>query len=203
VAAIYTTPHAPTWLVSIKELGQIWQVDYSRHRQPADREDRHIEFLHDGFFDPTHRYFQIAANASTRWSSSTPKTASSRPLSTPRPSPHPGPGANWIDPKCGPVGGTTHLGVGVVTAWGNDPINRPDAPGRSATRSRRTAPACSSAPTRTASTSGPTRPFTRSPRSSSRSRSSRKETGEVVQTIRADRNGRLRRRPLRVQPGRE
>ena len=40
--------------------------------------------------------------------------------------PHPGPGANWIDPKCGPVGGTTHLGVGKVTVWGNDPAGHAD-----------------------------------------------------------------------------
>jgi nitrite reductase (NO-forming)/hydroxylamine reductase len=35
--------------------------------------------------------------------------------------PHPGPGANWNDDKCGPVSGTTHLGVGKVSVWGNDP----------------------------------------------------------------------------------
>ncbi|MCP5008908.1 MAG: nitrite reductase, partial [Aestuariibacter sp.] len=35
--------------------------------------------------------------------------------------PHPGPGANWNDAECGPVGGTTHLGEGKVTVWGNDP----------------------------------------------------------------------------------
>jgi nitrite reductase (NO-forming)/hydroxylamine reductase len=40
--------------------------------------------------------------------------------------PHPGPGANWNDPKCGPVGGTTHLGEGTVTVWGNDPAGHPD-----------------------------------------------------------------------------
>jgi nitrite reductase (NO-forming)/hydroxylamine reductase len=40
--------------------------------------------------------------------------------------PHPGPGANWVDHKCGPVGGTTHLGVGLVSVWGNDPIGHPD-----------------------------------------------------------------------------
>jgi len=40
--------------------------------------------------------------------------------------PHPGPGANWIDPNCGPVGGTTHLGEGSVTVWGNDPEGHPD-----------------------------------------------------------------------------
>jgi nitrite reductase (NO-forming)/hydroxylamine reductase len=40
--------------------------------------------------------------------------------------PHPGPGANWNDPKCGPVAGTTHLGVGLVSVWGNDPIKNAD-----------------------------------------------------------------------------
>ncbi|MEN8213817.1 MAG: cytochrome D1 domain-containing protein, partial [Pseudomonadota bacterium] len=40
--------------------------------------------------------------------------------------PHPGPGANWNDEKCGPVGGTTHLGVGKVTVWGNDPEGHKD-----------------------------------------------------------------------------
>ena len=40
--------------------------------------------------------------------------------------PHPGPGANWIDPNCGPVAGTTPLGVGKVSVWGNDPEGHPD-----------------------------------------------------------------------------
>jgi nitrite reductase (NO-forming)/hydroxylamine reductase len=41
--------------------------------------------------------------------------------------PHPGPGANWDDPNCGPVAGTTHLGEGTVTVWGNDPEGHADA----------------------------------------------------------------------------
>jgi len=40
--------------------------------------------------------------------------------------PHPGPGANWVDPECGPVAGTTHLGEGRMTFWGNDPEGHPD-----------------------------------------------------------------------------
>ena len=31
-----------------------------------------------------------------------------------------------MDPNCGPVAGTTHLGEGTVTVWGNDPEGRPD-----------------------------------------------------------------------------
>jgi len=40
--------------------------------------------------------------------------------------PHPGPGANWNDPECGPVAGTVHLGEGKITVWGNDPKSNPD-----------------------------------------------------------------------------
>lgn len=126
VAAIYNTPHAPTWIVAIKELGQLWQVDYSDiDNLRIEQIDSH-KFLHDGFFDPTQRYFQIAANASNRMEimdSVERKFVAS--IETGK-MPHPGPGANWIDPKCGPVAGTTHLGEGKVAVWGNDPKDHPD-----------------------------------------------------------------------------
>lgn len=126
VAAIYNTPHAPTWIVAIKELGQLWQVDYSDiDNLRIDQIDSH-KFLHDGFFDPTQRYFQIAANASNRMEimdSVERKFVAS--IETGK-MPHPGPGANWNDPECGPVAGTTHLGEGKITVWGNDPKDHAD-----------------------------------------------------------------------------
>jgi len=126
VAAIYNTPEAPTWIVAVKELGQLWQVDYSDiDNLQINQIDSH-KFLHDGFFDPTLRYFQIAANASNRMEimdSIDRKFVAS--IETGK-KPHPGPGANWVDPKCGPVGGTVHLGEGKMTAWGNDPKGHPD-----------------------------------------------------------------------------
>jgi nitrite reductase (NO-forming) / hydroxylamine reductase len=126
VAAIYTTPHEPTWLVAIKELGQIWQVDYTDIDNLRIEQIDNSKYLHDGFFDPTGRYFQIAANASDQMVVVDSKTRKLEAIIDTKAKPHPGPGANWLDPNCGPVGGTTHLGVGVVTVWGNDPINRPD-----------------------------------------------------------------------------
>ena len=126
VAAIYNTPNAPTWVVAVKELGQLWQVDYS------DLDNLRIEmvnshkFLHDGFFDPTLRYFQIAANASNRMEIlDTVERKFVESIETGK-KPHPGPGANWIDEECGPVAGTPHLGEGKVTVWGNDPKGNPD-----------------------------------------------------------------------------
>jgi nitrite reductase (NO-forming)/hydroxylamine reductase len=127
VAAIYDTPHAPTWLVNIKELGQTWQVDYSDiNNLRVDMIDN-AKFLHDGFFDPTGRYFQIAANASNKMVVIDAEERKLEAMIDTDLRPHPGPGANWIDPKCGPVGGTPHLGVGKMTAWGNDPAKNKDA----------------------------------------------------------------------------
>ncbi|MBC8212292.1 MAG: c-type cytochrome [Gammaproteobacteria bacterium] len=126
VAAVYDTPKAPTWLVSMKELGQMWQVDYSDIDNLKMTKIDSAKFLHDGFFDPTGRYFQIAANASDKMVVVDTVERKLEAMIDVDKKPHPGPGANWNDAKCGPVGGTTHLGVGKVTVWGNDPKGHPD-----------------------------------------------------------------------------
>ncbi len=126
VAAIYTTPNEPTFMVAVKELGQMWQVDY---RDLDNLRIEHIdsaEFLHDGFFDPSGRYFQIAANASNKMVVVDTKERKLEAMIDVDKLPHPGPGANWMDEKCGPVAGTTHLGTGKVSVWGNDPMGHPD-----------------------------------------------------------------------------
>ncbi len=121
VAAIYDTPKATTWLVAAKELGQMWQVDYSDLDNLKTTKINSAKFLHDGFYDPTGRYFQIAANASNKMVVVDTVTQKLEAMIDTDKKPHPGPGANWVDKKCGPVGATTHLGVGKVTVWGNDP----------------------------------------------------------------------------------
>ena len=126
VAAIYTTPNESSFLVSAKELGQMWQVYYKDLDNLKIVEMNTKKFLHDGFFDPTGRYFQIAANASNHMEVVDAKTAKAVASIPTGKKPHPGPGANWIDPDCGPVGGTTHIGEGLVTSWGNDPAGHPD-----------------------------------------------------------------------------
>ena len=126
VAAIYDTPNAPTWLVAAKELGQMWQVDYSDLDNLQITKINSAKFLHDGFFDPSGRYFQIAANASDKMVVIDTEERKLEAMIDVDTKPHPGPGANWIDAECGPVGGTTHLGVGKVTVWGNDPEGHPD-----------------------------------------------------------------------------
>jgi nitrite reductase (NO-forming) / hydroxylamine reductase len=127
VAAIYTNPNDSSFLVSAKELGQMWQVDYTDLDALNITQINTAKFLHDGFYDPTGRYFQIAANASNKMVVVDTKDGGSlEALIDVAKLPHPGPGANWIDPKCGPVGGTTHLGKGEVSVWGNDPAGHKD-----------------------------------------------------------------------------
>ncbi len=126
VAAIYTTPNEPTFLVAVKELGQMWQVDYTDLDNLRIDQITSAEFLHDGFFDPTGRYFQIAANASNKMVIVDTKRRKLEAMIDVDTLPHPGPGANWTDEECGPVSGTTHLGTGLVSVWGNDPMGHPD-----------------------------------------------------------------------------
>jgi len=126
VAAIYDTPKAPTWLVAAKELGQMWQVDYSDLDNMKITKINAAKYLHDGFYDPTGRYFQIAANASDKMVVIDTVEQKLEAMIDTDKKPHPGPGANWDDPECGPVSGTTHLGVGKVTVWGNDPEGHKD-----------------------------------------------------------------------------
>ncbi|CCK76416.1 Nitrite reductase [Oleispira antarctica RB-8] len=126
VAAIYTSPIQSSFIVAVKETGQMLQVDYNDLDNLTITSMASAEFLHDGFFDPTGRYFQIAANASNKMVVIDTKTRKLEKMIDVAKLPHPGPGANWIDEECGPVGGTTHLGEGSVSIWGNDPIGHPD-----------------------------------------------------------------------------
>ena len=182
VAAIYTTRTQSTFWVAMKELGQMWQVDYRDLDNLAIKQVNSAKFLHDGFFDPTGRYFQIAANASNKMVIVDSETGKLEAMIDTAKLPHPGPGANWNDPTCGPVGGTTHLGEGKVTVWGNDPKGHKDQAWKIATRSIPMARASSSAPIRSRTTSGLTRPsipsrsFSKASRSSTRrlARSSRR-----------------------------
>lgn len=126
VAAIYTIPTQSAFMVAVKETGQMWQVDYKDLDNLTVTMIDSAEFLHDGFFDPSGRYFQIAANASNKMVVVDTKERKLEKMIDVDSLPHPGPGANWIDEKCGAVSGTTHLGVGLVSVWGSDPINKPE-----------------------------------------------------------------------------
>lgn len=121
VASILASHFKPEWIINVKETGQIWLVDYS---DPVNLTIKMIEsarFLHDGGWDSTKRYFMVAANQSNRIAVVDALDGKLEALVETEDIPHPGRGANWIDPEHGPVWSTSHLGEGAIISIGTDP----------------------------------------------------------------------------------
>jgi nitrite reductase (NO-forming)/hydroxylamine reductase len=126
VAAIVASHFDPVWVLALKESGHVGIVDYSQpgfplvSRIPAER------FLHDGGWDHTGRYFMISANQrNTMVVVDVQEQALVTTFETGI-RPHPGRGANWEDPEFGWVNATTHIGQGLLTVYGADPVGRPE-----------------------------------------------------------------------------
>lgn len=126
VGAIFSSPNTASFLVALKETGQILQVDYKDLDKLSTTTIATAELLHDGFFDPSGRYLQIAASDSNQMVVIDTKNRDLAAMIDVGSLPHSGSGANWIDEKCGPVAATTHQGVNLVSVWGNDPIGYQD-----------------------------------------------------------------------------
>lgn len=127
VASILASHFKPEWIINVKETGQIWLVDYS---DPINLTITMIEsarFLHDGGWDSTQRYFMVAANQSNKIAVVDAQEGKLEALVDTPDVPHPGRGANWIDPQYGPVWSTSHLGEGAIIAIGTDPEGHPDS----------------------------------------------------------------------------
>jgi len=126
VASIVATNFKPEWIVNVKETGQIWLVNYS---DPVNLSIKMIEsarFLHDGGWDSTKRYFLVAANQSNKIAVVDALEGKLAALVDTPAIPHPGRGANWIDPQFGPVWSTSHLGEATISSIGTDPEGHPD-----------------------------------------------------------------------------
>jgi len=126
VAAIVASPFEPSWVVNQKESGYVGIVDYSQPGFPLVSNIATEKFLHDGGWDHTKRYFMTAANASNKMVIVDTATRSFVTSFTTGNRPHPGRGANWLDPVYGWVNATPHLGENKVSIYGADPAGRPD-----------------------------------------------------------------------------
>jgi len=126
VATIVASHTAPEWVVAIKETGLVWLVDYSDLKNLTMTQIEAERFLHDGGFDATGRYFLIAANMRDQMVVVDTKSRKFVTKFETGVKPHPGRGANWVDPEYGPVSATTHLGEGMITVYGSDPENHPE-----------------------------------------------------------------------------
>ena len=125
VAAIVASHYTPEWVCNIKETGMVWLIDYTDIVNLNITMIEAERFLHDGGWDSTHRYFMPAANMVDKMvviDTKLRKKVATIDVGT---KPHPGRGANFVDPKYGPVHSTVHIGEGLIAVWGTDPKNHP------------------------------------------------------------------------------
>jgi nitrite reductase (NO-forming)/hydroxylamine reductase len=125
VASILASHIKPEWIVNIKETGQIWLVNYTDPNNLTIKMIEAARFLHDGGWDSTKRYFMVAANQSNKVAVVDTQEGKLEALVDTPAIPHPGRGANWIDPQYGPVWSTAHLGDASVVSIGTDPAGHP------------------------------------------------------------------------------
>ncbi len=127
VASIVASHFKPEWIVNVKETGQIWLVNYTDPNAPGIKMLEAERYLHDGGWDSTGRYFLVAANNANKVAVVDALEGRLAALVETPKIPHPGRGANWIDPQFGPVWTTAHLGDPSLIAIGTDPQGHPDS----------------------------------------------------------------------------
>ena len=126
VAAIVASHYNPEFFLNVKETGMVYSVDYRDLKNLRIKMIEAAPFLHDGGFESSHRYFMDAANASNKIAVIDTKEGKLEKLVEVGKTPHPGRGANFIDPKFGPVWATGHLGDETISLIGTDPKKYPD-----------------------------------------------------------------------------
>lgn len=126
VASILATHDKPEFVVNVKETGKIMLVNYEDLNNLKTTEIEAARFLHDGGWDSSKRYFMVAANQSNKIAVVDTKEGKLAALVDVGAIPHPGRGANFVDPKYGPVWATGHLGDESVSLIGTDPEKHKD-----------------------------------------------------------------------------
>jgi nitrite reductase (NO-forming)/hydroxylamine reductase len=121
VASIVASHFKPEFVVNVKETGKILMVDYSDINALKTTELQAARFLHDGGWDASKRYFMVAANQSNKVAAVDAKEGKIAGIVEVGKIPHPGRGANFVDPQNGPVWATGHLGDETIALIGTDP----------------------------------------------------------------------------------
>jgi len=123
VAAIVASHQHPEFIINVKETGKVKLVDYSDLDNLKITTIDAALYLHDGGWESTRRYFMSAANKSNQIAVIDSKDRKLVKLVDVGKIPHPGRGANFIDPKFGPVWATSHLGDATVSLISTDVDN--------------------------------------------------------------------------------
>ncbi|RMF19067.1 MAG: nitrite reductase [Candidatus Dadabacteria bacterium] len=124
VAAIVASHQRPEFIINVKETGKVVMADYTDLHNFRTTTIDAARFLHDGGWDRTHRYFLTAANKMNKIAVIDSKTDRLVKLVDVGKIPHPGRGANFIDPEFGPVWATSGLGDDTIAVIGTDPHSR-------------------------------------------------------------------------------
>ncbi len=123
VASIVASHKDPIWVVNIKETGMVWLVDYS----DLDKIDENTakiptaQFLHDGGWDHTGKYFLVAANAVNKIVVIDVENKKLETIIEVGTKPHPGRGTNIKNKKYGWMWVSGHIGEGKISCIATDP----------------------------------------------------------------------------------
>jgi nitrite reductase (NO-forming)/hydroxylamine reductase len=126
VAAIVASHEHPEFIINVKETGHILLVNYEDVENLSVTDIHAAKFLHDGGWDSTKRYFLTAANQSDKIAIIDSRDRDLEALVDVTKIPHPGRGANFVDPEYGPVWVTSALGNANITFIGTDPEGHPE-----------------------------------------------------------------------------
>ena len=126
VAAIVASHQHPEFIINVKETGKILLANYEDLDNLSVTTIDAARFLHDGGWDSTQRYFLTAANKSNKVAVIDSRERRLEALIDVTEIPHPGRGANFVDPQFGPVWVTSALGNANVTFIGTDPAGHPE-----------------------------------------------------------------------------
>lgn len=122
VAAIVASHDRPEFIVNVNETGKVLLVNYEDLSNLKVTSIDAVRFLHDGGWDSTRRYFLVAANKYNKIVVIDSKEGKLEAVVDVGAIPHPGRGANFIDPKYGPVWATSNLGDNTISIIGTDPV---------------------------------------------------------------------------------
>ncbi len=123
VAAIVASHKDPIWVVNVKETGMVWLVDYS----DLDKIDENTakiptaQFLHDGGWDQTGKYFLVAANAKNKIVVIDVENKKLETIIEVGTKPHPGRGTNIHNEEHGWMWVSGHIGEGTISCIATDP----------------------------------------------------------------------------------
>jgi len=107
----------PYFLMSLKEAGQAWRINYEKEGFPVKKAKGVGNILHELFLRPDNEVFYIASQEDNYVAAINVETMEVQDRIETGAKPHPGPGAVWETEKYGEVAASPHIGEGKNVIW--------------------------------------------------------------------------------------